>query len=144
MKISLAAAFFLLLLICSISDIRSRIIPNRLVIVLFPLGLLHSWLYMSLADALLGILIPSIFLWLAKYKLDFYIGAGDIKLLSAIGIWIGWYANIYVLLAGSVIALVYAGIAGSLRRGKVSSIPFAPFLSAAAIAVYVGMVILQR
>lgn len=143
MNIWLASAFVLLLLLCSISDIKKRIIPNQLVILLLALGLLQSWLYFYLADALLGLLFPSILLFLAKSKWNFYIGAGDIKLLSAIGIWVGWHANIYVLLAGGVLALVYAGIVGCLRRGQASSIPFAPFLSAAAIAIYAGLVVQQ-
>ncbi|WP_055109408.1 prepilin peptidase [Paenibacillus ihumii] len=143
MKIWFAAGLILLLLICSINDIRSRIIPNRFVIMLSILGLLHSWLYFSLADALLGILIPSVLLFLIRSRWNFHVGAGDIKLLSAIGAWVGWYANIYVLLAGSVLALIYVGGVCGLRHRKVASVPFAPFLSAAAILIYLGVIILQ-
>lgn len=138
MKIWFAIVFLLLLLICSIRDIRCRMIPNRMVILMLVLGLLNSWLYLSLLESLLGILVPSSLLLIAKSKCNFYIGAGDIKLLSAIGAWVGWYANIYVLLSGSVLALIYVGAIRGLRRERVLSLPFAPFLSAAAIVIYVG------
>lgn len=143
MKIGFAIVFLLLLLICSIRDMRCRMIPNRIVIFVLVLGLLNSWLYLSLFESLLGILVPSILLLIAKSKWNFYIGAGDIKLLSAIGAWVGWYANIYVLLSGSVLALIYVGAVRGLRRRRILSVPFAPFLSAAAIVIYVSEVILQ-
>ncbi|MNJ29048.1 prepilin peptidase [Paenibacillus bouchesdurhonensis] len=143
MKISFAVVFFLLLLICSFVDQKCRIIPNRVVILVLILGLLNSWLYTSLEDSFIGIVVPSLLLLIAKSKWNFYIGAGDIKLLSAIGAWVGWYANIYVLLSGGVLALIYVGVIRGLHREKILSVPFAPFLSAAAIIIYVGDVILQ-
>lgn len=143
MKIAFTMVFFLLLLICSHVDLRCRIIPNRVVILMLIPGLLNSWLYTDLIDSLIGIVVPSLPLFLVRSKWNFYIGGGDIKLLSAIGAWVGWYANIYVLLAGGVLALIYVGIERGLRRGIILSVPFAPFLSAAAIIIYVGEVIQQ-
>ncbi|AZK48643.1 prepilin peptidase [Paenibacillus lentus] len=143
MKIAFTASFFLLLLLCSHIDLRCRIIPNQVIILLLILGLLNSWLYTDLVDSLIGIVVPSLLLLIAKSKWNFNIGAGDIKLLSAIGTWVGWYANLYVLLAGSALALIYVGVVRGLRREKVLSVPFAPFLSAAALFIYVGEVILQ-
>lgn len=143
MKILFAFVFFLLLLTCSFIDLKCRIIPNRVVILVLISGLLNSCLYTSMVDSFMGIIVPSLLLLIAKSKWNFYIGGGDIKLLSGIGAWVGWYANIYVLLAGGVLALIYVGVTRGLRRGKVLSVPFAPFLSAAAIIIYVGEVILQ-
>jgi leader peptidase (prepilin peptidase)/N-methyltransferase len=63
-------------------------------------------------------------------------GAGDFKLLAALGAWLGWQALLPVLLLASVSGAV-VGLAmqrrGTLREGRY--VPFGPFLAGAGIAV---------
>ena len=56
-------------------------------------------------------------------------GGGDIKLLAAIGAWLGFELLLYVIAAASVLMLIYT----LLRRRK--SVAFGPALSFAAIIV---------
>ncbi len=63
-------------------------------------------------------------------------GAGDFKLLAALGAWLGWQALLPVLLLASVSGAV-VGLAmqrrGTLREGRY--VPFGPFLAGAGITV---------
>ncbi|WP_375143045.1 prepilin peptidase [Paenibacillus sp. D2_2] len=127
----------ILLCLSSISDIRNRTIPNVIVVMILVFGIFYSFLHHSLYNALLGVIIPSIPLLVAKYKFNFFIGAGDIKLLSAIGAWLSWFLNLYVLLLSCVIVLIFVLIMRLLFRTRVLSVPFAPFLSIASLIIYI-------
>lgn len=64
-------------------------------------------------------------------------GEGDVKLVPALGIWLGLEQGLLCLL----LAFVSGGFVGALlllcRRGKLKqAIPFGPFLCAAAVAAY--------
>lgn len=97
----------IVLTVATITDLRSRRIPNWLV---FPFwlagmvvqGVLFGWhgIGHSLAGAGLAILIFGVFFLLGG------MGAGDIKLCAAVGAWIGP--------AQLLIALVLTGLAGGL------------------------------
>ena len=59
------------------------------------------------------------------------LGGGDIKLLFVLGLYLGWAEMLLLLLAACILGILWA-----LRPGKKNAaIPFAPFLSAAAILV---------
>jgi prepilin peptidase CpaA len=78
------------LLAASVSDIRSRRIPNALVLTLALLGVVYSALVLSptegVARALLGLAI-GFGLWIPFYALRM-LGAGDVKLFAAASCWL--------------------------------------------------------
>lgn len=129
MKLVLLLALGFLLLLCSISDGRRKMIPNVAVLLILLLGIFNSLLDHSLSTSLAGIIIPSAPLLIAKFRYHFFIGTGDIKLLSSIGAWVGWFLNLYVLLMACVISLIYVGLNRLIFRKKLVSVPFAPFIS---------------
>ncbi|WP_223068031.1 A24 family peptidase [Paenibacillus caui] len=135
MKIMLISVLLLLLLLCSVSDIKKRTIPNAAVAAILILGIVYSVMYHSLLTALTGIVIPSAPLYFAKFRLGFAVGSGDIKLLAATGAWLGWLMNVYVLLLGSILALIW--VVGKRHFGghHLASVPFAPFLSTAVLCL---------
>jgi prepilin peptidase CpaA len=106
------AAFTLLLIAGCVTDLRSRKIPNELVVAilvggwLFALYSPESWraLGMSLAGTAVGFGI-----WIAFY-LARAIGAGDVKFFAATGAWLGpeltWRAAIIAAVAGGVLAII--------------------------------------
>jgi leader peptidase (prepilin peptidase)/N-methyltransferase len=64
-------------------------------------------------------------------------GGGDLKLLAAIGAWLGWQMLLPVVLLASVVGAVVGLImkaAGALREGRY--VPFGPFLLGAAACVF--------
>ncbi len=98
------AVYALLLLLAAIGDLRTRRIPNRLVLVLAVAGLGFSVLHASLAEGALrggGGMAVGLTCWLPFYILG-WLGAGDVKLFSAAGSWLGPART----LEGAVIAAV--------------------------------------
>jgi prepilin peptidase CpaA len=106
--------------VATFTDLRSRRIPNWLVLPFLPLGIavqgvLHGWhgVEQSLAGAGLGIVIFGILYW------KFGMGAGDVKLCAAIGAWIGpsqfLIAVVMIALAGGLVILIWA-VSRSLLR----------------------------
>ncbi len=107
--------------IATISDIRSRRIPNWLVLPFLLAGIIvstvaggwsglgQSFLGLSLAGVLMGILY-----WLGGT------GMGDVKLCVAIGAWIGpgqlGVALVVMGITGGVMALLWAAFGGHLNE----------------------------
>jgi leader peptidase (prepilin peptidase)/N-methyltransferase len=115
----------------SITDIRERRIPNR---VMFPalavaliLALLRTdrwWLLLGglLAGALM--LVP-VFL----YGLE-NAGGGDVKLAAFLGLVLGWPTVIYALALAFVSAALFGAVGVALRRlSRRSTVAFAPFMA---------------
>lgn len=105
--------------VATITDLRSRRIPNWLVLPFLPLGIvvsgwLHGWhgVEQSLEGAGLGVLIFGIL------YLKFGMGAGDVKLCAAIGAWIGpsqfLISVVFTALAGGLVILIWAMCRGLL------------------------------
>lgn len=91
LRIMAGVVFTLLLLFAAVGDVRSRRIPNRVVLALGILGLLYSaFAPISLSGALRGLGGAAIGfgLWLPFYVLG-WLGAGDVKLFAAAGAWLG-------------------------------------------------------
>jgi prepilin peptidase CpaA len=99
--------------VATVTDLRSRRIPNWLVLPFLPLGVVVSGWFEgwhgvehSLAGAGLGILIFGILYW------KFGMGAGDVKLCAAIGAWIGpnqfLIAVVLIAVAGGIVILLWA------------------------------------
>ncbi len=102
----------IVLAVATFTDLRSRRIPNWLVLPFLPMGIVvsawfHGWhgVVQSLEGAALGMVIYGIL------YLKFGMGAGDVKLCAAIGAWIGpgqfLMAAVFNTLAGGLGILVW-------------------------------------
>ena len=106
-------------LVAAAIDLRSRRIPNALTLPVLAAGLLHAALVRGLpglVDAGLASLLLA-----APYLLLFAFaggGAGDVKLMAAVGAWLGLahglLALVCVSLAGVLVACVQAAARGRL------------------------------
>jgi prepilin peptidase CpaA len=105
--------------VATFTDLRSRRIPNWLVLPFFGVGVvvscfLHGWhgLSHSLGGAGLGLFLYGILFFMGG------MGAGDVKLCAAIGAWIGpvqlMYALVFTGLVGGLMALAWAVWGGFL------------------------------
>ena len=110
-----------LLLIATVVDIRSRRIPNWLVLPFLAAGVAVNTvchgvkgLERSAGGIALAVAVAGVFCWLRG------MGMGDLKLCAAVGAWIGpaqlSTALVATGLAGGVLALIWAVCHGSLRE----------------------------
>lgn len=124
-------ALVTLVLTAVVCDLRTRRIPNVLVGVGIALGFLFQIVAQLGGDPFVNSIGASGFGWallggltgLALF-VPFYalrtLGAGDVKLLAMVGVWLGPQhvvsATLWTLLAGGVLALVAALATGVLRQ----------------------------
>ena len=109
------------LIIATVTDLRSRRIPNWLVFPFLSAGLVvaaivHGW--RGVGQSVLGVLLAALLLGVL-YSLG-GMGMGDLKLCAAIGAWIGPGQLITALvimgIAGGIIAIVWAACGGFLKE----------------------------
>jgi prepilin signal peptidase PulO-like enzyme (type II secretory pathway) len=139
---ALVAVFFVaVLVVISVIDIRSRIVPNRIVlpaaaIVLVARTAVHPsvvWLVAGLGAAL--------FLLVAAIARPGGMGMGDVKLALLLGFAVGQTVTLAILVA--LLAAVVPSLAILVRhgaRGRTMGIPFAPFLALGGIAALLPQV----
>lgn len=140
MHLAGGAVFTVLLVAGCLTDLRTRKIPNELVIAILVTG----WLFalssssvarafgMSMAGTVIGFAI-----WIPFYLVG-VIGAGDVKFFAAAGAWLGpsltWRAALVAAVAGGILAVGYLlmerRLGGALRRmalaassGSLSRVP---------------------
>ncbi len=121
----------------AVIDFKTMLLPDKLTYPLLWAGLIFNinQTYATLTDAVLGVIIGYLCLWLI-YQIHFLwrkkagLGYGDFKLLGAIGAWGGWQILPNVLLIASILGIAFFTITALLKKQSHSSvIPFAPFLT---------------
>ena len=121
-----------LLIIISLTDIRTMKIPNYMIIITAAASLLRflepeeaSLLqYLSGLIPSIAILILSVILkHLTHHRL---LGGGDIKLIAALGLHLGPYPTLLTVLLASILAII-------IYRKR--HFPFAPMLSVATVVI---------
>lgn len=140
---------FPMLLCAFVIDYRLKIIPNRLNLTIFEVGLVYTFLEgiinINIAiDMLLGMIAGAgIFLFITlvggliagKEAMGF----GDVKLMGGLGLFFGWGTIIIISLIAFLLGAI-VGITLMLRKKKKSDeyIPFGPFIViSAVIAMFV-------
>jgi prepilin peptidase CpaA len=124
----LSLGSFILILVVSLFtaaaavwDMRQRRIPNALTVPVFLAGwiyqgVFHHWA--GLADAGLGFAIgfgTLFILWITGGG-----GGGDVKLMGALSVWLGFHLTLLVVIVSTALVLVFtiAAIAWSFARGN--------------------------
>ncbi|MES2957100.1 MAG: A24 family peptidase [Pseudomonadota bacterium] len=124
-------------------DWDTTLLPDSLTLPLLWAGLIAAALgwTLPLSTALWGAVFGYLALWSVYWLFKLTtgkegMGAGDFKLLAALGAWLGWQMLLPIVLAASLIgALVGIGMkfSGGLRDGRY--VPFGPFLAGAGLVV---------
>jgi Flp pilus assembly protein protease CpaA len=124
-------AFFISLLAwCAYTDIRTRTVSNALIILILCLGILHTFLITLVGDtwwpypAGIILAVPFFVAWLRGD-----IGAGDVKLLMGIGLYLG-LLNMLIAFALMVPALAVLMTRSWIKIKTLKcAIPLAPVLA---------------
>lgn len=127
--------FWIILLIILIIDFKKKIIPDALTITIIILGIIKIIFFNeNLETKLIGmgtysILFNLLYGYGEKIFKKEVVGFGDIKLLSSIGFYIGYFGLIYLLVYYNIIFLI-SPIYGIIYKKlyKEEEIPFAPVI----------------
>lgn len=100
-----------LLLLMTITDFEQQVILDEMIVAFALLGLCYVFhLQLPLTDHLLASIGGGFFFLLLAFISKGALGGGDIKLIAALGLWLGWKSLlsviIYGAIAGGVAALV--------------------------------------
>ena len=123
------------LILISLIDYKTQIIPDGLVGVIAVNGALYNLLYaqQSISDMLLGGAVGFASMLLIFVISSGGMGGGDVKLSAAVGLWLGVEGTLLFLL----LAFIMGGIISMLLlvsgvKSKGDAVPFGPFLCFAA------------
>lgn len=140
MSLLAVALLSVVLLAASVTDLRHRIVPNKLTFAAALVGLVLALaggtgaVFLALGSSL-ALSLPLLAISLARPD---GLGMGDVKLVAVIGLFAGWSAWPALLLSlllacvgGFLISL------GSRRRLSGVALPLAPFLAAGTVPVII-------
>jgi leader peptidase (prepilin peptidase)/N-methyltransferase len=135
----LVTVFISLLTIVSVSDMYYQIVPDKILIVFFPLifGLRMLSPVIPWYEAIIGSILAVLFLlgisvygkWRFKKEA---LGGGDIKLYALIGLVLGYNTVILSILFASILGLLFY----VFFRPKNHYIPFVPFIMIGSLIAY--------
>lgn len=138
-QLPLAIVFAYALLSAAVIDLERMLIPDAIVLPLLWLGLLANTFALfapapvAILGAAVGYAAPWAIAWAGGRLLGREVmGHGDMKLMAALGAWLGWQQVALVLFVASVLGTGYGAaraLRGRQRAGK--PLPFGPFLAAA-------------
>ena len=130
LTVGLYCGLFSMLLVLSVIDWREFIIPNGINLVIFLLGVarlvtdLQNWLLYLIGMVSVGL----VFLLLHAVTGGNGLGMGDVKLVAAAGLLLGWPKMILAILVGSLSgALIHSA---RMKRGAGRKLAFGPYLAA--------------
>ena len=125
-----AVGMTVILIIISFVDLRHRIIPNFMVVIALVIGIIFSFIAKtSLIDTMLGMICGGGMLFLLALVPN-AMGGGDIKLMFAIGAFLGLNRTLWALLLAFIISSIISIALILLKiKGTKDYIPFGPFLS---------------
>ena len=135
-----------LLLIFSI-DLEHRIIPNRLTLLIFEIGLIITFLYgisnINMAkNYILGMIVGAgiFFIILVLGKLFYQkesMGYGDVKLIGALGLYFGYMGIVEISIAsfiiGALVSVVILIVRNLILKNKDEYVAFGPFIVISAL-----------
>ncbi len=124
--------------ICSIGDLRNRQISVRLCMITGVLGVVMQWVMGTHkpGDLILGVAVGIGFLVLAFLTRE-KIGFGDGMVLIVLGILVGGFQSLNILLWGLILCTLWGILMivfFKVERG--STVPFVPFLAIASVVQF--------
>ena len=128
---ALTAALLAVLVVITMIDLDLQIIPDGLNLFILVLALPAIFFSgRSLPEHLIGLVAVSLLLFIVAVLSNGGMGGGDIKLMGAAGLFLGWKLILLALIVGSVVgAIISLILLAAKKAGRKTMIPFGPFLS---------------
>lgn len=125
--------FFVVLIFVALTDMKTMEIPNKYIIAILILGAVSAAVIQDrpVIDRLIGMACVSLPLMMVTYLIPDAFGGGDIKLMGACGLLLGWKLSLIAFF----LAIMTGGSYGiylllSGRKGRKEHFAFGPFLCA--------------
>ncbi len=148
LEIAAGAVFLWCAVVIAADDYQFRIVPDRILVILFTTGALYGLLAGGplggdLEDTISALAFRSAVPGLSAYLVALIyklargrdgLGLGDVKLIAAAGVWLPVTGSFYAIAAASIFALAGTVAIGLWRRqaaALVDLLPFAVFLAPA-------------
>lgn len=140
------------LLALSVIDLDHQLLPDNITLPLLWLGIICNLfgLYTTIESSIIGAIAGYLILWLVNttFKLLMHkegIGAGDFKLLAALGAWLGWQMLPIIILFSSLVGSIVGITLIVLKKNNLNTrIPFGPYLAGAGwISLLWGTTLMQ-
>ena len=127
--------FLLLLVACAAADLNAGIVPDLIVLLIAALGIIRFFVTEPLSFSaalpyLIGAVCVSVPMLVTALLIKGGFGGGDIKLMAAAGLYLGWksaYAGVAVGLFGAGLYAIYLLL--FKKAGIKSKLHIAPFLA---------------
>jgi leader peptidase (prepilin peptidase) / N-methyltransferase len=135
--------FIATLIALAFIDLDTQFLPDDLTLPLMWAGIVSAglgWIPVSLGASVAGAVVGYMSLWLLFHVYRLIrgkegMGAGDFKLLAALGAWMGWQLlPSIILLSSAVGALVGIGLIVLRNHDREVPIPFGPYLVGGGLA----------
>ncbi len=127
----------IIFLAISISDIKNRIIPDSLLLLMLIYGVFIST---NIITSIIGLLVVGLPYFLVGLIFNddemSFIGGGDIKLMFVCGFLLGYKYGTVQSVIGLSLAVIYILIIKLIKKEKEVTIALAPFLSVGFIVAY--------
>jgi leader peptidase (prepilin peptidase)/N-methyltransferase len=119
-----------ILIVVSFIDIEHEIIPDKIIIFMLVVGVIFSFIDdISFVNAIGGMVFGG-GLMLILALVPGVLGGGDIKLMFALGIFLGFKGTLFALLLSFILAAIISILLLILKiKKRKDYIPFGPFLS---------------
>ena len=125
------------LLLMTVTDFEQQVILDEMVVTFALLGLCYVFhLQLPLADHLLASIGGGMFFLFLAFISKGALGGGDIKLISALGLWLGWKSLLSVVLYGAIaggIAASFLLITKKIKRKQF--LAYGPYFALSAIGL---------
>ncbi|MDG5786860.1 prepilin peptidase [Evansella sp. AB-P1] len=138
-ELLIALALISLLMIITVSDLKTMLIPNKIVAFFFVLFIVLRFIepLSPWWDSIVGSVVGFTILLLLAIVSKGGMGGGDIKLFAVLGIVLGLQGTLLTLFFASLLGAIIGGIGLIIKKTKKGvPIPFGPFIAAGCLISY--------
>ena len=124
--------------LCAVIDLKVKKIPNAIIMLLFIIrivGLVLEYIadgkftIDKISFSLLGLTVGGLFMLICMLLSRGGVGAGDVKLIAAIGLYYGLAGVLSILMVTLIFAAIFSIVMLATKKAKMkSTLPMAPFI----------------